>query len=110
MTRADLAAALEGATVEMLREDAAHHVEQARLLDLFAWPNEPHPNDVLAARHRRAAAALLALAEVEENGRDILFGSLGPHRNVEVDGDGVDCAGQGPTLFAALAALVRGTR
>ena len=89
-TRARLADALATATPAQLREDADYILG---LVDDFA-----------AAR---LAALALACADLEENGRSVaFFGKPVRWGRVEIDGDDVDCAAQGPTLPAALAALL----
>ncbi len=95
--RTVLADALQGATVEMLREDAAY----ARVLS----DNETD----IGLTMQRLAALAIAVADLEENGRSVsFFGKPARWDRVEIDGDDVDCAAQGSTLPAALASLLRG--
>jgi len=94
-TRARLADALATATPAQLREDAAFIANAQTLLG---------NND---ERFLRLAALALACADLEENGRSVaFFGKPVRWGRVEIDGDDVDCAAQGPTLPAALAALL----
>lgn len=98
MDRRKLAEALAGATVEMLREWAGDAAADA----------EEFEGRQLERSYLGLAALALAIADVDENGRDITFGNLGRRRQVEIDGDGVDCAGQGESLPQALAHLLTG--
>ncbi len=94
--------------IELLAQATHDDLERdARLLTEIAG-DEYEPD--YAAALRRAAALARAVADVERNGRDVLFGSRANYsRHVEIDGDGLDCAGQGQTLLAALASLITET-
>lgn len=96
--RAALAAALQDATPEALREDAAWAERQTI----------HYVDDADRTRIRRLAALALACADLEENGRSVLFGITKTGRVVLIDEDGADYAAKGDTLPAALAALLKG--
>jgi hypothetical protein len=99
--RAALADALATATPEMLRADA-------EWLDGLIKSYRHSDNNGAVPAWSRLAALALACADLEENGRSIaFFGKPVRWDRVEIDGDDVDCAAQGPTLAAALAALIR---
>lgn len=100
-TRARLADALEGATPEMLRKTAAGMV---RCADFFLGPDDKASPGFL-----RAAAVLLAVAEMQERG--VRAASRHPDWFV-TDGGGLDWWHESSpavarTLPSALAALLR---
>ena len=118
MTRADLADALEGATVATMREDAkllaviAGNLEAQ--VDNIRHGSDDTPATVIpillenAAMHRRAAAALLALAEMADGDARVeqaLTG--GDYLCIDVPITGHNYGAT--ALLPALAALVRGT-
>lgn len=98
LDRAALADALASASPETLKRDA----DMAAQLALAG--EYPAEESML----RRLAALALACADLEENGRSVLFGITKTGRVVLIDEDGADYAAKGDTLPAALAALLKG--
>lgn len=98
LDRAALADALASATADDLREDA----EVCRSALAYAG------NDRTAASLQRLAALALACADLEENGRSVLFGITKTGRVVLIDEDGAGYTAKGDTLPRALAALLKG--
>jgi len=106
LDRAALADALASATAETLRRIAEEHHAVAITLDEFDDPSaafKAQAND-----HRIVAALALACADLEENGRSVLFGITKTGRVVLIDEDGAGYTAKGDTLPRALAALLKG--
>lgn len=95
--RTVLADALQGATVEMLREDA----EAMMLAVRYERPDSP-----AQPRIRRLAALALAVAEMQEHGAFVDGGALPWTLDLGGCDDQTDVTH--PTLPAALAKLLRG--
>jgi len=100
LDRAALADALASATAETLTMDA---------LEMELWATHMM-TDVpeTRQRYRRLAALALACADLEENGRSVLFGITKTGRVVLIDEDGAGYTAKGDTLPRALAALLKG--
>lgn len=118
-TRTALSGVLAGATVEQLREEGFIYADAAEGIErVYRSRGEVIPSDALATirGHRLAAGVLLAVAEMQErwvyivpaDGTPEQLSASGiPKWQAYAIGQGVELV-RGPTLPAALAALLRG--